>query len=161
PLPLTRDSLRLLAAVLLLDRAPHRHHGVPRAWHRALDEHEVVLWHQLGDLEVQRRHRLVPVVAGHLQAGQRTTGRHVRADRPAVPPVLVRAMGLDRASHAPPPDDAAEPATARLALGVDELADLEDLVHGELLTDLELGDMLGRGAELADGLLRGLVYLLV
>jgi hypothetical protein len=55
----------------------------------------------------------------------------------------------DAAREVPAAHDAGEAATAALTLRVDVLADLEDLIDGELLTDLELGDVLGRGAELA------------
>ena len=59
------------------------------------------------------------------------------------------------------PHDAREPAAAALALHVDELRDLEDLLEVHLGAHLELRGELFRAAQLADGLLRRLAVLLV
>src|SRR6266446_4721337 len=131
-----------------LDRGPHDHVAPARTGHRALDEQELPLGIDADDLQIQNRAAHVAEVAGHALAGKYAcralvlAGRAglVMRDRVAVGGAVGREMvTLDHAGKTLADGD---------ALHVHLLPDLEDL-DADLAADLQVGEVLGPGAEFA------------
>src|SRR5882762_1621118 len=131
-----------------LDRRPHDHVAPARTGHRALDEQELPLGIDADDLQIQNRAAHVAEVAGHALAGKYSrralvlAGRAglVMRDRVAVGGAVGREMvTLDHAGKTLADGD---------ALHVHLLPDLEDL-DADLAADLQVGEVLGPGAEFA------------
>src|SRR6266436_273460 len=131
-----------------LDRGPHDHVAPARTGHRALDEQELPLGIDADDLQIQNRAAHVAEVAGHALAGKYSRRALVLAgraglvvrDRVAVGGAVGREMvTLDHAGKTLADGD---------ALHVHLLPDLEDL-DADLAADLQVGEVLGPGAEFA------------